>query len=82
MTDFARETGIPVLAFARRVTLTLIEEIPEAEYLRQPLPGANHALWIAGHIANGDHSFLTGLGSSEPVLPDSWATLFGPGSRH
>ena len=80
MTDFARETGIRVLAFARRVTLALIEEIPEAECLRQPLPGANHALWVAGHLASSDDFFLEQLGGKEPRCDAKFKALFGMGS--
>ncbi len=53
--------GVAMLEFARRVTLGLLEDIPEDKLFYQPFPGANHAIWIIGHVAWDDSFFLTAL---------------------
>jgi uncharacterized damage-inducible protein DinB len=80
MNEYARESGLAALEFARRVTLGLLEEFPEDKVLYQPFPGANHAVWIVGHIALTDDWFLTHLMPRTSKVPESWTKLFGQGS--
>ncbi len=72
--------GVAMLEFARRVTLGLLEDIPEDKLFYQPCPGANHALWIIGHVAWDDNFFLTALGGKQTDFPPAWNGLFGMGS--
>ena len=72
--------GLEVLAFARRVTMGLIEELDDKTAFHRPFPAGNHAIWIAGHIAWDDDFFLTGLASKPSKLPEKWASLFCSGS--
>lgn len=72
--------GVAMLEFARRVTLGLLEDIPEDKLFYQPFPGANHALWIIGHVAWDDNFFLTTLGGKQTDFPPAWNELFGVGS--
>jgi hypothetical protein len=63
--------GVAMLEFARRVTLGLLEDIPEDKLFYQPFPGANHAIWIIGHVAWDDNFLLTALaGRCKTVAPD------------
>lgn len=58
----------------------LAADIPEERLAEQPLPGVNHPAWILGHLAiSGD--FAAAVLGGEKVLPESWGTLFGPGSK-
>jgi len=75
-----KSAGLATLAFARRNTLRLFEDIPADQLLHQPVPGGNHALWIVGHLAYVDDMFMTGLMPRASKLPENWANLFGQGS--
>lgn len=57
------EHGLSVLGFSRRALLGISEDIPASKLTFQPFPGANHALWILGHLAATDDYFLTTLGA-------------------
>lgn len=80
MANETLEAGFERLAFARRVTLGLAEEVPEKRLCQQPCPGANHALWILGHVAWTDDFFMIGVGGLKSRLPDGWHELFSNGS--
>ena len=80
MPKLVSTTGVAMLEFARRVTLGLLEDIPEDQRLYQPFPGANHALWIVGHVAWDDNFFLTTLGGKQTDFPPAWNELFRAGS--
>jgi uncharacterized damage-inducible protein DinB len=73
--------GLGALAFARRLTTGLLEDLPADKLTFQACPGANHALWIAGHLTYADNGFRTQLGKQESVCPESWDALFGMGSK-
>src|SRR5574337_722779 len=55
------------------------EGFGEADWLRRPAPGANHAHWILGHLAGARRFLLRGLGETLAVEP--WEDRFGMGSR-
>jgi len=75
-----RDIGLTALLFARRVTMGLLEDIPEDQWLYQPVPGGNHATWVIGHIAFNDDNFLVGLGGGDAQVPALWKDVFGAGS--
>ena len=79
-TNSTLENGLAALAFARRITLGLLEDVPLDKLLHQPFPGANHAMWILGHIACADDWFLRTLGPRPSQLPEGWDELFGSGA--
>src|SRR2546421_12803736 len=58
----------------------LLAEVADEQMTAQPVPGMNHAAWIAGHLT---HSFeaIGGEMGIPPWLPPQWASLFGTGSR-
>lgn len=80
MSNSILEQGSTVLAFSRRALLGISEDIPADKLTYQPFPGANHALWIQGHLASTDDYFLTALGRRKSELPAAWGALFGMGS--
>ncbi len=75
------EIGKSTLDLARRSTLKLIDGIPPEKLCHRPVPGANHAAWVMGHLASADNYFATTLGERESVLDKSWDELFGMGSE-
>ena len=81
MSNFARESGLAALAFARQMTVGFLDDIPKDKYVHQPMPGANHALWIAGHIAWTDDDFLSTFGVRDKKLPASWHKACGYQSK-
>jgi len=81
MANPALTTGLDTLQFARRTTLMLLENFPADKLVYQPIPGGNHAAWIAGHIAYADDYFMHTLGVRERRLPESWHKSCGYQSK-
>jgi len=80
MYSLARDNGLKMLEFARRVTLAYLEDIPPDQRFHQPAPGANHAVWIIGHLTVVDDSFLSTLQGTEHSLTSMWREAFAQGS--
>ncbi len=81
MANLAVEGGLAAMAYARSTTIRLLEVLPEDQYLHQPIPEANHALWIVGHLAYADDLFLGSFDVRPHKLPEKWHTeFFGEGS--
>jgi uncharacterized damage-inducible protein DinB len=80
-TTSVNDTAIASLKFSRSILTKLIEDVPEDKMTAQPYPGANHVLWIMGHLASADDAFLADLDGRERVLPAQWKDLFGMGSE-
>lgn len=74
------EAGRDTLAFARRLTLGLLDGFEGDAWFHRPFAGANHALWTLGHIAWADDEFLEKLKGRSPQLPPKWYELFAMGS--
>ncbi len=74
------EQGKAALAFSRGVLLSLFETIPDDKLCYQPFPKANHALWIAGHVAVTDLFFLSNLANREKDGFEAWKDTFFMGS--
>jgi hypothetical protein len=75
------ENGLHRLGVARYVTLALLADIPHDQWCLQSIPGANHAMWIAGHVTVNDDFFLSRLAGRETRCPEGWTGLFGAGSQ-
>lgn len=69
------------LDFARKQTLRLAQDIPSDKLTYQPVPNANNAIWILGHLAWSEDLFQSKLGERKSVLDESWATLFATGTK-
>jgi hypothetical protein len=66
---------------ARRFSEGLLAafKTPE-EWTHQLFPGANHALWFAGHLATVDNSFLKRT-TDQGIEKPEYAAMFGRGSK-
>ena len=49
------EIAKSVLELSRRSTMKMVADISADKFCHQPVPGANHAMWILGHLANTDN---------------------------
>ncbi len=72
-----REIAKSILEMSRRSTLKMVADMPADKFCHQPVPGANHAMWILGHLANTDNWFACTLGQRESVIDESWGNVFG-----
>ena len=69
------------LLYARGFTDQVLAEITMAEdWIRRPVPGANHALWIAGHLAYATNGFVGFVDPDSRLSRDDLASLFGKGT--
>ena len=75
------EAGLKVMAFSRSATIGFLDDIPLDQWCKQPVAGGNHTAWVVGHIALTDDYFLSTLSGRSSNCPESWVTLFGPGSK-
>jgi DinB superfamily len=55
-------------------------ESPE-DWCRQVVPGTNHALWFAGHMALTDNYFISRVAPGSEKQFEGWDKLFGMGSN-
>ncbi|MFV1964174.1 MAG: DinB family protein [Pirellulaceae bacterium] len=79
------EIAVKQIEFARQYTGTLIEEIGDDEWFRQPGEGITHVAWQVGHLAIAEY----GLGmfrmrgrqeGDAELLPSRFRRLFGKGT--
>jgi uncharacterized damage-inducible protein DinB len=56
--------------------LQVFDAIPRDQFLHQPFPGANHALWTMGHLGTVDQYFLKTFAGADPSLFDKYAATF------
>ena len=80
MTNPVRDAGLSTLSYVRNLLYEMLQTIPAGEMLRQPSAGANHPLWIVGHLAVGDDQIRSALGGGQAHLPEKWVKMFGTGS--
>ena len=52
----------------------------QKEWVHQPHPSANHAMWCAGHIASTDNFALSVIAPERAVDKPRYKELFGSGS--
>lgn len=69
--EMIRETSEKILAAF---------ETPE-DWTHQVVPGTNHALWFAGHMATADNFFISRIAPDRAKKFDDWDKLFGIGSK-
>ena len=74
------ENGVAILEFARRVTMAFLEDVPEDKMCHAPFPGANHAIWLIGHVTLVDDDLPHRHGGVAKECPEQWQHLFGMGS--
>lgn len=76
----AKEYALRSLTESREFTLAILADIPEDKLLHQPFPGANHALWIMGHLAATDDTFVGLYDGGKARLAEPYKKAFGMGS--
>ncbi|MEZ6318538.1 MAG: DinB family protein [Phycisphaerales bacterium] len=69
--------GLEGLAMSRGFLKMLLEGLTAEQMMTRPCAKGNHGMWIMGHIAWTDDSFLQGLGGQASGIPASWNGLFG-----
>lgn len=74
--------------YARQLLMTrdMSEKILSAfdtpeDWCRQVVPGTNHALWFAGHMATCDNYFISRIAPGKEKEFEGWDKLFGMGSQ-
>jgi hypothetical protein len=55
-------------------------ETPD-DWTHQVVPGTNHALWFAGHMATADNYFISQIAPERERTFDGWDKHFGMGSK-
>lgn len=75
------DAGLAAMAFSRRTVTRLVEDIPQEKYCHQPVSGANHVMWVLGHLADTDDFFLETLGGKPAACPAGWQEKFRMGSK-
>src|SRR4051812_27721073 len=51
------------------------------DWCRQVVPGTNHALWFAGHMAMTDNYFISRVAPGSEKQFEGWDKFFGMGSK-
>ena len=70
------------LEHSRGFTAKVLSEIEsDADWIRRPVPAANHALWIAGHLGYATNGFIGMVDPARKRSQDDYAQLFGKGSQ-
>jgi len=77
-----RDHARHALSLSRRLLEGLLAgfKTPE-QWVFQVHPKANHALWITGHLALVDNSFVTKFRPALAAKPEGWDALFSFGSQ-
>jgi len=74
-------TAIELLAggyrMGRKMVQLMCEDLTDAEFHHQPVPGANSAAWIVGHLAVTARRTAERLGATElPVLTEEFVAKY------
>ena len=56
--------------------VSMFDAISAEDFLHQPFPGANHALWTMGHIGTVDQYCLQKYAGRESALTEQYRSLF------
>ena len=66
---------------ARKNTENVLEAFAtDADWLFQPCPNSNHALWIIGHLGLADNMFAARAQGQDPDPPKGYESMFWFGS--
>ncbi len=81
----AIQVVIKHLKFARRYTLSLIDDLDESDWFRQPQEGVTHIAWQVGHIAMSQYglTLFRQRGRAEvdlELMPSSFRKKFNRGT--
>lgn len=64
---------------AKAILHRYVDDLKPEEFLHQPIPGANHAAWVVGHLARSARVACEQLGLPDlPELPKDWDADYRP----
>src|SRR5262249_26805973 len=73
---------VSAYTMAARLFRRMADDLTPDEFLRQPVPGANSAAWVVGHLTNTLRNSLRRLGGTDlPELPSGLAGKFAATKR-
>lgn len=75
------QNALVALEFSRGFTMAVLSAIPDDKFLHQPFPGANHALWVTGHVACVDAWLLKACGGPADPRLETIAAKFSMHSQ-
>src|ERR1041385_3775686 len=76
-----RQHAVSLLKFTRKISLDLLNGIPDDKYAHQRTPADNHPAWVLAHLAMTD-GWIGGLLNIPGItIPDGWDKLAGQGSK-
>lgn len=76
MSNTIQEQVLAAFDWTQSQFKSIFDAIAPEDYLHQPFPGANHALWTMGHIATVDQYFLQKFSGCDPGLFERYRTIF------
>jgi uncharacterized damage-inducible protein DinB len=76
MAEVLRNQILAAFDWTDKAVEDVFNGIPAAEYLHQPFPGANHALWTLGHLATVNQYFLKSLAGRDGDLFERYKGMF------
>jgi hypothetical protein len=79
------DLAIEQIVFARKYTIGLLDQTPEAEWFQQPAGVISHVAWQVGHLAFAEYRLalwrIRGLRPEDAILiSENHVRLFGPAS--
>lgn len=77
----AKATILEQLGMGQFLFDKFTSDLSDAEYFKPPMPGANHAAWIVGHIAVSEDSLVAGATGRPKRIPESTYELFKGGTK-
>lgn len=76
-----RQYAESLLRFTRSISQSILKDWPEDKLAVQHHPADNHPLWVLGHVASTDAWIASMVGAAGITAPESFAKLFGQGSK-
>jgi uncharacterized damage-inducible protein DinB len=76
MAELLRNQLLAAFDWTDKAVDDLFTGIPAEEFLHQPCPGANHALWTLGHLATVNQYFLKTLAGRDGTLFEKYKEMF------
>jgi uncharacterized damage-inducible protein DinB len=76
MPDALRTQLLTAFDYTDKAVEDLFAGIPDDQYLHQPCPGGNHALWTLGHLATVNQYFLVNLAGHDDALAEKYRATF------
>jgi uncharacterized damage-inducible protein DinB len=76
MSDVLRNQLLAAFDWTDKAVEDLFTAVPADQFLHQPCPGANHALWTLGHLATVNQYFLKTLAGRDGALFEKYKAMF------